>query len=133
MIARERETDDDFVEISDTHEYPIHFHLWGQLRPSICRSISKGQPMKLRKISTPRQYRIQVPPGYLQYVEAAIIRLCYLRPQWSFCYRNCAVEVEADVPLADVTRELMHAIYREKVYTETLPLRRELLAMLAKA
>ena len=78
------------------------------------------------------RFTIDLSPEVSPYAASAIARLRYLRPGWTFVERDGAIEVEADASSQDVGREVFHAIYREKIYTETLPLRRDLFAMLAK-
>lgn len=78
------------------------------------------------------RFTIDLSAEVLPYAAAAIARLRYLRPSWTFVERDGVIEVGADASSQDVGREVFHAIYREKIYTETLALRRDLLAMLAK-
>lgn len=89
--------------------------------------------MELRIVSLTVNHNAKVPSEYAKYVDSAVMRLSYLRSQWSFVVCDGIIEVHAKAPPEDVVREVMHAIYREKIYAETLPLRRELLTMLTKA
>lgn len=72
---------------------------------------------------------IQIPQAFRPHAAAAVVRFGYLHPHLS-----CAVTAEGDVEVAmpagaedaAVRRDLLHLLYREKIYAETLGLRRAL-------
>jgi hypothetical protein len=65
----------------------------------------------------------------LPYVEPALARLRYLYPDIEFAAAGNDIEVLSakGEPAAMVEREIRYALYREKIYAETLPLRRALI------
>ena len=62
------------------------------------------------------------------YVEAALVRLRYLYPATDFTLTPQGIEVltPADVSPETLLREVHYALYREKIFAETLPMRRAL-------
>lgn len=74
---------------------------------------------------------VSVPDLLKPFVGPALVRLRYLHPEVRFeCFEEeGGVTIEAD-PASDIDAlraEVCYAIYREKIYAETLPLRRTLL------
>lgn len=72
---------------------------------------------------------IPVPQDFLRFVEGALLRLQAQYPSLRFSASGAGVEV-AELPLDrldDVRKSVLHAIYREKIYVETLPLRHALI------
>lgn len=63
------------------------------------------------------------------FISPALIRLRYLYPNARFAVVDKNIEVHAD-PEADMSllyREVLYAVYREKIYAETLGMRRALI------
>jgi hypothetical protein len=71
---------------------------------------------------------VPVTESFLPYVEAAIARLRYLHPELSFSISTKGIEIRGTVAgdRALLLQEIQHTIYREKIYSETLPMRRAL-------
>lgn len=59
---------------------------------------------------------------------AAVARLNYIRPDWRMALSDDGIDVEtsAEESAETVRREVNYAVYREKIYQETLPLRQAL-------
>jgi hypothetical protein len=77
---------------------------------------------------------IPVSPIFRPYVDAAVLRFTYLFP-------DIGIEVGEDSITAthspkqdrvSVRRELTHSLYREKIYHETLSMRRDMVATLTR-
>jgi hypothetical protein len=67
---------------------------------------------------------IEVKPAFAGYLDAAITRLSYLFPRLRFSQCDIAISVSGDsLDHATITREVNFALYRERIYSETLPLR----------
>lgn len=76
-----------------------------------------------------KQMVIDVPISFLEYMEAACVRLGYLFPELVFCGTKEGVKVDypdeiADPSEAEVRKQILHQLYREKIYTETLSIRK---------
>lgn len=68
---------------------------------------------------------IEIPQGFQRFVEGALMRLQVQYPSLRFSASSQGVAVEEIPPdrLDDLRKNVLHAIYREKIYLETLPLR----------
>ncbi len=74
---------------------------------------------------------VAVPESFREYVEPVQVRMGYLYPDIELTYDVDEGTIHARWNGADVTpsefkKELMHQLYREKVYQETLPIRQRL-------
>lgn len=72
---------------------------------------------------------IKVPPDFRPHAAAAALRLGYLRPELTCVVADggdLEVSAPSDLDEAGIKRDLLHLLYREKVYAETLDLRRAL-------
>lgn len=68
---------------------------------------------------------IPVSPLFVPHVEAAVARLSYLFPKWAISTSAPSV-IHVDAPSTETaiaSREIKYALYREKVYADTLPMR----------
>lgn len=67
------------------------------------------------------------------YAELAVTRLGYLYPKMIFSYRelNVVVSSDADIDETKIRRDVLYALYREKIYSETLSMRQSLIAMVS--
>jgi hypothetical protein len=63
------------------------------------------------------------------YAESALARLRYLYPALTFSVAPEGIEVKGEMDTApeELQRAIHHALYREKIYAETLPMRRALM------
>ena len=79
---------------------------------------------------TTTSLKIDIPDEFGKFVPAAIVRLTYLYPDCEFSDSDGAVVVTVKrVEQSDeLKREVMHQIYRERIYSETLSVRRWLSA-----
>ncbi len=72
---------------------------------------------------------ILVPQKFLPYIPAVILRLQTLYPKHSFRGSKGVIQLSADHG-DDVTalrQDAAHLLYKEKIYEETLPLRKSIL------
>ena len=69
---------------------------------------------------------IEVPNEFKRYVPAVIVRLTYLYPDCEFSDDDGAVSVMVNGyhQFGELKKEVMHQIYRERIYSETLSVRR---------
>lgn len=74
------------------------------------------------------QVTIEIPQCFSGFVEGALVRVQAQYPALRFRAIGAGIEV-SDVPETDVNqlRKQFHAVYREKIYAETLPLRQKLI------
>jgi len=72
---------------------------------------------------------IPVEESFRPYADAALTRLRYLYPAVTFTLDENGIKVEGDpAALTDaLAREANYALYRDKIYAETLPMRRALI------
>ena len=75
---------------------------------------------------------IPVPASFRPYLDAAVVRLGYLKPMLQFAGSDEGIRVSGASPAErdELTRDVMHVLYREKIYAETLPMRRRLVEAL---
>lgn len=72
---------------------------------------------------------IDVPKAFEPYLDAAIVRFSYLRPDVTVEKKDSIAQLFCEVEEKEnLRREFFHALYREKIYHETLPLRRAIFA-----
>lgn len=95
-----------------------------------------GSHLESSKETSGRHARTVIPvsPSFRPYVDAAVLRLAYLLP-------DVVLEVGDDSIMAthsseqdgvSVRRDVTHCLYREKIYQETLSMRRDLVAALTR-
>ena len=77
---------------------------------------------------------IAVPPALQAHLDNALARLCYLCPERGFSAAATGIDVAHAKPeeQAELTKMVLHAIYREKILQETLPLRKALIDAVTK-
>jgi len=65
--------------------------------------------------------------------ELALVRLGYLNPKLTFKYLEHSIVVSSlDVmDEAQIRRDVLYALYREKIYAETLPMRKALVNLVS--
>lgn len=70
---------------------------------------------------------IDVPEAFRPYAEAVVLRLGYIFPENPAILTGSRVQIRAPSDREpQFRREVTHLLYREKVYSETLPVRRAL-------
>jgi hypothetical protein len=79
-----------------------------------------------------KREEIVVPAQCAEFVDAAVLRLTYLYPSVSFSKREgvLAAVFEDELDAHDLRKQMAHTLYREKIYQETLELRRRALRAL---
>lgn len=75
---------------------------------------------------------IPIAPEFSEFVSAAMLRLKYLFPSLEFSADSVGIKVVGPgISDPSIAREISYQVYREKIFRETLPLRRSLYEMLA--
>ena len=71
---------------------------------------------------------IPVEEAFRPYLDAALTRLRYLYPNVTFTPSATGIDAvgHSDTDSEALVRDVQHALYREKIYAETLPMRRAL-------
>ena len=77
---------------------------------------------------------IAIPSSMEAYLSAAVVRLGYLFPNLSFGASEQGITVAGmTTEVAEqLKRDVLHAVYREKVYAETLPMRIDFYAVVTR-
>lgn len=72
---------------------------------------------------------VYVAPAMLPYVEPTLARLRYVHPHAQFKLAGNIIKITcpAGTSMTDLKRDVQYTLYREKIYAETLPLRRALI------
>jgi hypothetical protein len=68
-----------------------------------------------------------------QHAEHAVVRLGYLYPKISFSCQvhTILVSSETEIDEIKIRRDVLYALYREKIYAETLSMRQALVTMVS--
>jgi hypothetical protein len=70
---------------------------------------------------------VSIPSAFLPYVDAAVLRFSYLNPALLVEQGVSTVTLSDDcTDTAALKRDFLHLVYRERIYAETLELRKEL-------
>lgn len=69
---------------------------------------------------------VEIPQEFSAYISAAVIRLSYLFPECEFVVSGNVISFIpcASYSVSEISSEVMHQIYRERIYSETLSIRR---------
>lgn len=117
-----------------TRVFALEFlQVWPQDRSQI-RYL--GQPLGCCVFTVPTfvsSRMISISAEFSEFIPAAILRLKYLHPKVEFEPTPdgiAAVSVEK-IDIAQLSREVVYQVYREKIYQETLTMRQSLYQMLA--
>jgi hypothetical protein len=72
--------------------------------------------------------RVDIPDIGTPYLNAAIVRLSYLHPNACFEVTEGGLNATGHFKgsEASIRRDILFSVYREKIYQETLPMRRQL-------
>ncbi|MDF2811333.1 MAG: hypothetical protein K0S56_2364 [Microvirga sp.] len=72
--------------------------------------------------------QVDIPPSLHSYIDAALLRLQIQFPDVGFARGPCGIQANAETPPCgpDMRVAVLHAVYREKIYAETRPLREAL-------
>lgn len=76
----------------------------------------------------------ELPETMQAYAEGTRLRLSYLYPFLQFDLRENGLEVSGHFPagIDALRREITYSLYRERIFAETLPLRRGLIEMVSR-
>ena len=72
---------------------------------------------------------VHVAEPFRPFAEEALVRLRYLYPAATFTLTPIGIEIGGDsgIPPDALSREVNYALYREKIYADTLTMRRDLI------
>ncbi|RUW77267.1 MULTISPECIES: hypothetical protein [unclassified Mesorhizobium] len=75
------------------------------------------------------QATIDIPQSFRSFVEGALLRVQTQYPALRFRATAAGIEIASVTldDLDDLRKNVLHTVYREKIYAETLPLRRALI------
>lgn len=73
------------------------------------------------------RFLVAVEAQLLPHLPAAATRLGYLYPELVFETVPEGMAITGSLDISVVRRELLHQVYRERIFAETLPLRRTLI------
>jgi hypothetical protein len=79
------------------------------------------------------QLTIPVSDVLLPYTELTTVRLGYLYPKVTFTRQAQTIIASSDTEIDEIKirRDVLYALYREKIYAETLSMRQSLVAMVS--
>lgn len=71
------------------------------------------------------EYSYAIPAVFLKFTDAALVRLSIIEPALELRLQDGAIHFreKPDRNQTQITREIAQALYREKIYQETLPVR----------
>jgi hypothetical protein len=75
---------------------------------------------------------LSIPENFKDYIGNAVLRFQYLHPKAKIDVRGLEIIVEENEE-TDFKQEILHLIYKEKIYTETLDIRHSLFRRIADA
>ena len=72
---------------------------------------------------------IEVPEDFQQFVDATIVRISYLYPGHTFTTQDSSIRVsfpddEPNTSKGLIRKEIFYQLYRQRIYEETLPIRK---------
>ena len=70
--------------------------------------------------------KVEIPKEFSVYISAALLRLSYLFPDSEFSNSGNEISFKpcATHSISEMKSEVMHQVYRERIYSETLSIRR---------
>lgn len=73
---------------------------------------------------------VRIAPQFTAYADAAILRIQTLYPSCQLAKTDGGIvaRLSADHSMDQLRKAILHAVYREKIYTETLPMRQALVS-----
>ncbi|TPI78014.1 hypothetical protein [Mesorhizobium sp. B2-8-9] len=80
--------------------------------------------------ATDVDFVVEIPPQFEKYADAAMLRLQVLYPACRIVRQDGEISVRSSGWLAEdqFRKDVLHFLYREKIYTETLAMRQALVA-----
>ncbi|RUW68754.1 hypothetical protein [Mesorhizobium sp. M4B.F.Ca.ET.049.02.1.2] len=96
----------------------------------MARIIAPGGDMTKLPDATDVDVVVEIPPQFAKYADAAMLRLQVLYPVCRFAKQGGGISVSSSGGLAadQFRKDVLHAVYREKIYSETLTMRQALVA-----
>lgn len=75
-----------------------------------------------------------VPDIFSKYIDAAVVRVGYLHPDVEFSREGNSIRVASSTgnEVDSIRRDVLYAVYREKIFADTLSMRTALLGMVSK-
>lgn len=75
-------------------------------------------------------FAMDFPSQFLPFIPPATLRIQTFFPDCSIVYDRCRIEISGPVSISEneIRKTVLHAVYREKIYSETLPMRQALVA-----
>lgn len=73
---------------------------------------------------------VDVSPQFEKHANSAMLRLQALYPTCQFTWRDGGISIRGSIDLTEerFRKDVLHAVYREKIYAETLTMRQALVA-----
>lgn len=73
---------------------------------------------------------VDVSPQFAKHANSAMLRLQALHPACRFTWHEGRISIRGSSDLTEeqFRKDVLHAVYREKIYAETLPMRQALIA-----
>ncbi len=68
----------------------------------------------------------EIPKAFLNFTDSAVVRMGYLFPKATISQNETSVSISSDTNQGDLKQEFLHLLYREKIYFETLDIRKGL-------
>ncbi|MCI5073977.1 hypothetical protein [Oricola sp.] len=89
--------------------------------------------IRIRRLGEAR-IRVVIPALLKKYAELAIARLGYLYPAARFTLCDNCIEVSGEFDVAEETiaKEINYALYRERIFAETLSMRQDLISAVTR-
>ena len=71
---------------------------------------------------------LALPENFKAYLDATLVRFQYLYPEASISITGSDIQISAaqNVSNTDLKQEFLHLLYKEKIYAETLEIRKSL-------
>lgn len=80
------------------------------------------------------KFAIDVPEQFSEHIDAVVVRVGYLYPniQLKQCGRGIHVSDVLESEIEIIKRDILYALYREKIYSDTIEMRDSLLRAVIK-
>jgi len=78
---------------------------------------------------------VDIPEAFMAYLDMAIARFQVLHPTAKIdrCQRGIRIREDESLGASSARQELLHLLYRERIYSETLSMRQSLVQALTRA
>ncbi|WP_095081609.1 hypothetical protein [Mesorhizobium sophorae] len=80
--------------------------------------------------ATESEFVVEIPPQFEKYADAAMLRVQALYPNCRLAWKGGTISIGSSGGIAEdqLRKDILHAVYREKIYAETLFTREALVA-----